>query len=61
MLKIAEPAHPDQVERVLKQVWKTCNAKVQTGKNLDLLIAILPDQNGALYGRGTLPCHNQAL
>ncbi|XP_068653679.1 protein argonaute PNH1-like isoform X2 [Aristolochia californica] len=42
-------ARPDQVEKALKYV---CNAAVNKlkGKELELLLAILPDNNGSLYG-----------
>ncbi|KAL9999018.1 putative Piwi domain, ribonuclease H-like superfamily, argonaute linker 2 domain-containing protein [Helianthus debilis subsp. tardiflorus] len=42
-------ARPDHVKKVLKQV---CTATVNKlgGKELELLIAILPDNNGSLYG-----------
>ncbi|CAA3017934.1 argonaute 1 [Olea europaea subsp. europaea] len=42
---------PDQVERVLKARFHDVMAKLQHhGKELDLLIVILPDNNGPLYG-----------
>ncbi|KAL5729468.1 Protein argonaute PNH1 [Ranunculus cassubicifolius] len=40
---------PDQVEKALKYVYSTAMSKLK-GKDLDLLIAILPDSNGSLYG-----------
>lgn len=40
-------ARPEQVEKALKYVY---NASVSKGKELELLIAILPDNNGSLYG-----------
>ncbi|KZV34777.1 protein argonaute 1A-like [Dorcoceras hygrometricum] len=44
-------ARPDQVERVLKARYHDVMTKVQPyGKELDLLIVILPDNNGSLYG-----------
>nr|XP_009759518.1 PREDICTED: LOW QUALITY PROTEIN: protein argonaute 1-like [Nicotiana sylvestris] len=44
-------ARPDQVERVLKTRFHDGMAKLQPhGRELDLLIAILPDNNGSLYG-----------
>ncbi|XP_075661024.1 protein argonaute 1 [Castanea sativa] len=44
-------ARPDQVERVLKTRYHDAMTKVQPqGKELDLLIVILPDNNGSLYG-----------
>ncbi|KAL2555325.1 Protein argonaute 1 [Forsythia ovata] len=42
---------PDQVERVLKARFHDVMTKLQPhGKELDLLIVILPDDNGPLYG-----------
>ncbi|RVW61731.1 Protein argonaute 1A [Vitis vinifera] len=44
-------ARPDQVERVLKARFHEAMTKLQPqGKELDLLIVILPDNNGSLYG-----------
>lgn len=44
-------ARPDQVERVLKTRYHDAMTKIQPqGKELDLLIVILPDNNGSLYG-----------
>ncbi|XAR53149.1 hypothetical protein NMG60_11021574 [Bertholletia excelsa] len=44
-------ARPDQVERVLKARFHDAITKLQPlGKELDLLIVILPDNNGSLYG-----------
>lgn len=42
-------ARPDQVERVLKAKFHEAITKLQA-KELDLLIVILPDNNGSLYG-----------
>ncbi|KAJ4962028.1 hypothetical protein NE237_021938 [Protea cynaroides] len=42
-------ARPDQVERALKTRYHDAMTKLQ-GKELDLLIVILPDNNGSLYG-----------
>ncbi|KAK2375687.1 protein argonaute [Trifolium repens] len=42
-------ARPDQVEKVLKTCYHDAKNKLQ-GKELDLLIVILPDNNGSLYG-----------
>ncbi|KAL3613183.1 Protein argonaute 10 [Castilleja foliolosa] len=42
-------ARPDQVEKALKHVYHACMNK-QKGKELELLLAILPDNNGSLYG-----------
>ncbi|GAB4850453.1 argonaute 1 [Ancistrocladus abbreviatus] len=41
-------ARPDQVERALKTRHHDATTKLQ--KDLDLLIVILPDNNGSLYG-----------
>lgn len=42
---------PDQVERVLKARFHDVMTKLQPHKKeLDLLIVILPDNNGSLYG-----------
>ncbi|XP_052183641.1 protein argonaute 1 [Diospyros lotus] len=44
-------ARPDQVERVLKARFHDAMTKLHPqGKELDLLIVILPDNNGTLYG-----------
>ncbi|KAM7475272.1 hypothetical protein LguiB_022515 [Lonicera macranthoides] len=44
-------ARPDQVERVLKAQYHDAIAAIQPQrKELDLLIVILPDNNGSLYG-----------
>ncbi|KAJ4834563.1 argonaute 1B [Turnera subulata] len=44
-------ARPEQVERVLKTRYHDAITKLQhPGKELDLLIVILPDNNGSLYG-----------
>ncbi|PIA65392.1 hypothetical protein AQUCO_00100697v1 [Aquilegia coerulea] len=42
-------AKPDQVEKALRYVYNAAMCKLK-GKELDLLIAILPDNNGSLYG-----------
>ncbi|KAL8485113.1 hypothetical protein ACS0TY_027417 [Phlomoides rotata] len=42
-------ARPDQVEKALKHVYHACTNKLK-GKELELLLAILPDNNGSLYG-----------
>ncbi|KAL3626338.1 Protein argonaute 10 [Castilleja foliolosa] len=42
-------ARPDQVEKSLKHVYHACMNKLK-GKELELLLAILPDNNGSLYG-----------
>ncbi|CAL9112553.1 unnamed protein product [Musa textilis] len=44
-------ARPDQVERALKARYHDAMSILQPqGKELDLLIVILPDNNGSLYG-----------
>ncbi|XP_015883994.1 protein argonaute 1 [Ziziphus jujuba] len=44
-------ARPDHVEKVLKTRYHDAMTKLQPqGKELDLLIVILPDNNGSLYG-----------
>lgn len=44
-------ARPDQVERALKARYHDAMSILQPqGKELDLLIIILPDNNGSLYG-----------
>uniref|UniRef100_A0A0D9WRS8 Piwi domain-containing protein n=1 Tax=Leersia perrieri TaxID=77586 RepID=A0A0D9WRS8_9ORYZ len=42
-------ARPDQVEKALKNVYNLALNKLK-GKELELLLAILPDNNGSLYG-----------
>lgn len=42
-------ARPEHVEKALKHVYHACLNKTK-GKELDLLLAILPDNNGSLYG-----------
>ncbi|GLJ52618.1 hypothetical protein SUGI_1119890 [Cryptomeria japonica] len=42
-------SRPEHVERALKTICKEANAKLK-GKELELLIVILPDNNGSLYG-----------
>ncbi|CBI26319.3 unnamed protein product, partial [Vitis vinifera] len=42
-------ARPDQVEKALKHVYHASMNKLK-GKELELLLAILPDNNGSLYG-----------
>ncbi|KAL3702460.1 hypothetical protein R1sor_020482 [Riccia sorocarpa] len=42
-------ARPDQVDRTLKQVFREVQTRTK-GKDLELLVVILPDNNGALYG-----------
>jgi eukaryotic translation initiation factor 2C len=44
-------ARPDQLEHVLKARYHDALLKLQPERReLDLLIAILPDNNGSLYG-----------
>uniref|UniRef100_A0A1J3CP72 Protein argonaute 1 n=1 Tax=Noccaea caerulescens TaxID=107243 RepID=A0A1J3CP72_NOCCA len=43
-------ARPEQVEKVLKTRYHDATAKLPQGKEVDLLIVILPDNNGSLYG-----------
>ncbi|XP_065881060.1 protein argonaute 1 [Euphorbia lathyris] len=44
-------SRPEQVEKVLKTRYHDAMTKLQPhGKELDLLIVILPDNNGSLYG-----------
>ncbi|MQM06013.1 hypothetical protein Taro_038830 [Colocasia esculenta] len=42
-------ARPEQVEKALKHVYNAAMHKLK-GKELELLLAILPDNNGSLYG-----------
>ncbi|XP_047334251.1 protein argonaute 10-like isoform X2 [Impatiens glandulifera] len=42
-------ARPEQVDKALKHVYRACVNKLK-GKELELLLAILPDNNGSLYG-----------
>ncbi|XP_022974445.1 protein argonaute 10-like [Cucurbita maxima] len=42
-------ARPEQVEKALKHVYHASMNKTK-GKELELLLAILPDSNGSLYG-----------
>uniref|UniRef100_A0A7N0TFJ1 Uncharacterized protein n=1 Tax=Kalanchoe fedtschenkoi TaxID=63787 RepID=A0A7N0TFJ1_KALFE len=42
-------ARPEQVEKALKHVYHASMNKLK-GKELELLLAILPDNNGSLYG-----------
>ncbi|CAL5209616.1 unnamed protein product [Lathyrus oleraceus] len=42
-------AKPEQVEKALKHVYQVSANKTK-GKELELLLAILPDNNGSLYG-----------
>lgn len=44
-------ARPDQVEKALKTRYHDAMSKLQPqNKEIDLLIVILPDNNGSLYG-----------
>ena len=42
-------ARPENVEKALKHVYHAAMNKTK-GKELELLLAILPDNNGSLYG-----------
>ncbi|KAK9087044.1 hypothetical protein Syun_029438 [Stephania yunnanensis] len=42
-------ARPEHVEKALKHVYHSSSNKLK-GKELELLLAILPDNNGSLYG-----------
>lgn len=42
-------ARPENVEKALKHVYHASMNKTK-GKELELLLAILPDNNGSLYG-----------
>lgn len=42
-------SRPDQVESALKRIYTEAKRKLKE-KELDLLIAVLPDNNGSLYG-----------
>ncbi|CAO2822761.1 unnamed protein product [Amaranthus hypochondriacus] len=42
-------ARPDQVKKALRHVYNAAASKLE-GKELELVIAILPDNNGSLYG-----------
>ncbi|KAL5716727.1 argonaute 1B [Ranunculus cassubicifolius] len=52
------PAFPHQVEGVLKSRYQEAITSLQ-GKELDLLIAILPDNNGPLYGELKRICETE--
>ncbi|KAM6597717.1 hypothetical protein CsatA_008241 [Cannabis sativa] len=43
-------ARPEQVEKALKHVYHASMNKTK-GKELELVLAILPDNNGSLYGK----------
>ncbi|CAN8321108.1 unnamed protein product [Cochlearia groenlandica] len=43
-------ARPENVEKTLKTLYHDAMAKLSQGKEIDLLIVILPDSNGSLYG-----------
>lgn len=47
-------ARPEQVEKALKHVYHASMNKTK-GKELELLLAILPDNNGSLYGMSFMP------
>ncbi|KAL4294704.1 hypothetical protein AHAS_Ahas18G0254700 [Arachis hypogaea] len=42
-------AEPEQVEKALEHVYHVSTTKMK-GKGLELLLAILPDNNASLYG-----------
>ena len=42
-------ARPEHVEKALKHVYHASTNRTK-GKELELLLAILPDNNGSLYG-----------
>ena len=42
-------ARPEQVKKALRHVYNASANKLE-GKELELVIAILPDNNGSLYG-----------
>ncbi|KAJ7570729.1 hypothetical protein O6H91_01G133100 [Diphasiastrum complanatum] len=44
-----QSARPEQVERALKALYREVEDRIR-GTELDLLVVILPDNNGALYG-----------
>lgn len=44
-------ARPEQVEKVLKTRYHDAMARLTQGREIDLLIVILPDNNGSLYGK----------
>lgn len=46
-------ARPDQVVKALKHVYNSALNKLKR-KELELLLAILPDNNGPLYGETAL-------
>jgi len=49
-------ARPEHVERALKGCYQDAmNILRPQGRELDLLIVILPDNNGSLYGMCSLP------
>ena len=55
-------ARPDHVERVLKARFHEAMTKLQPQrKELDLLIVILPDNNGTLYGREFISADQSAF
>ncbi|KAF3658774.1 plasma membrane-associated cation-binding protein 1-like [Capsicum annuum] len=47
-------ARPDQAKKALNYVYNAAASKLR-GKELELLIAILPDNNGSLYGKDCSP------
>jgi eukaryotic translation initiation factor 2C len=52
-------ARPDHVERALKARYQEAmNILRPQGRELDLLIVILPDNNGSLYGMSSFKRHS---
>ncbi|PIA63976.1 hypothetical protein AQUCO_00201349v1 [Aquilegia coerulea] len=51
-------ARPEKVEQALKTIQKEAMTMLE-GKELDLLIVILPDNNGSLYGEVKRICETQ--
>lgn len=43
-------AKPEQVEKALQHVYSSAINRLK-GKDLELVLAILPDSNGSLYGQ----------
>jgi hypothetical protein len=53
-------AKPEQVEKALKHVYHVSSNKTK-GKELELLLAILPDNNGSLYGKPPVDNNNKIV
>jgi eukaryotic translation initiation factor 2C len=45
-----ETAKPEHAQLALTSLHSNVMAKLGPGRNLDLLLVILPDKNGSLYG-----------